>query len=409
MELQNTGFIWDPVCNGKVFKDVEFVLFAPFFKVDTDEAEKLCGKCTSRTGNASQLCRCCKCPMNRGDRILENCGPKTQAETCNVVKKNYAQNLKNLSQHSIDNACHSLRFGLHNNQGIHGACPTEMLHAPLLGIFCCVRDCFFEQVGPTSDPANELNSLSQQCGNHSSRQSDQDLPKTRFNQGIRKGKLTAKEFPGVLLCSLCVLRSSKGHILLKRRAHFKNPATLEDWIMLIETLLQWEMWLKSPKMKKNHVQKAKEKHKVIVHLIKKIGKRVEGMGPKIFKCHAILHVADDILNFGVPLEFDTGSNEKGHKPTKLSAKLMQKNMETFDQQTVTRLEELHLLDLACEELAGGPPWRCCLGHAFEAIVVNQPEPPALGGSQFCTHWDKSHNVYKMAIVGRSRTKRIIQN
>jgi hypothetical protein len=65
-------------------------------------------------------------------------------------------------------------------------------------------------------------------------------------------------------------------------------------------------------------------------------------------------MADDILNFGVPLEVDTGTNESGHKSTKMSALLTQKNEETFDRQTAIRLEELHLLDMAMLELQGNP-------------------------------------------------------
>ena len=44
VQLQNTGFTWDLAYNGKVYKDAEFVLYTPFFKVDTDEAEKLCAR-----------------------------------------------------------------------------------------------------------------------------------------------------------------------------------------------------------------------------------------------------------------------------------------------------------------------------------------------------------------------------
>lgn len=58
VELQeNGGFIWDLSYNGRVYKDVEFIPFIPFVKCDTDEADKLCGSFTCRTGNVAQLCR----------------------------------------------------------------------------------------------------------------------------------------------------------------------------------------------------------------------------------------------------------------------------------------------------------------------------------------------------------------
>ena len=43
------------------------------------------------------------------------------------------------------------------------------------------------------------------------------------------------------------------------------------------------------------------------------------MGWKMTKFHAIIHMADDILYFGVPLGFDTGNTEEGHKDTKTAA------------------------------------------------------------------------------------------
>ena len=70
-----------------------------------------------------------------------------------------------------------------------------------------------------------------------------------------------------------------------------------------------------------------------MYLIKVVGHRASGMGLKVVKFHAIMHMACDILNFGVPMECDTGSNEEGHKDTKKAAKLTQKIEHTFDSQT----------------------------------------------------------------------------
>ena len=83
----------------------------------------------------------------------------------------------------------------HNEQGIRGACPMEMLHALLLGVFKYVCDCLFKQVGNTSQLSDDINVLAQEYGRLLSRQSQRDLPKTTFARGIRKGKLMAKEYP----------------------------------------------------------------------------------------------------------------------------------------------------------------------------------------------------------------------
>ena len=268
-----------------------------------------------------QLCRYCTVPTSKADYVIQTWPLKTQKGITALIEADDDVGLKEMSQHKIQNAMYKLRFGSHNNQGVHGACPMEMLHALLLGIFKCVRDCLFEQAGPTSNLSDKLNALAITYGNYLSRQSDRNFPKTRFNNGIRKGKLMAKEFPGILLCMAMVLRSTKGDSLLTKKEHFKDDRVRTDWRMLVETLLQWEMWLKSHKMKTSDVIKVKERNRQIMYLIRKIGSRAEGMGLKIIKFHGIHHLADDILNFGVPMEVDTGSNESGHKATKKAAKL----------------------------------------------------------------------------------------
>jgi predicted DNA-binding protein (UPF0251 family) len=120
--------------------------------------------------------------------------------------------------------------------------------------------------------------------------------------------------------------------------------------MLVETLLQWEAWLKSDEMAKSDVKKTEKKHRYVMWLIKKVSKMVKGMGPKIIKYHAIMHMALDIIHYGVPMVYITGDCETGHKPIKVAAKLTQKKEETFDEQTGIRLNETHLLDLAEEEM-----------------------------------------------------------
>ena len=71
------------------------------------------------------------------------------------------------------------------------------------------------------------------------------------------------------------------------------------------------------------------------------------------KFHALVHLVQDILLFGVPSEFDTGSNESHHKPSKYAAKLTQRKESTFHFQTAVRLTEFLILDLAMQEIVHG--------------------------------------------------------
>ena len=102
-----------------------------------------------------------------------------------------------------------------------------MLHALLLGIFMTVRDTFFNQIGAQSDMSDQLNNLACEYGTLLSRQSDRALPSTRFYGGIRRGKLQAKEFTGVLLVVLCAISSGKGQTLLKKKPSFKEVGIID--------------------------------------------------------------------------------------------------------------------------------------------------------------------------------------
>jgi hypothetical protein len=87
----------------------------------------------------------------------------------------------------------------------------------------------------------------------------------------------------------------------------------------------------------------------------------------------------DILMFGVPLEFDTGSAESGHKKTKTAAKTTQRNQETFDLQTANRLVEHQVVDMAMEELSGRPLWEYFDGFSHP-VVPEKPQVVSTGGS-----------------------------
>ena len=355
--LQEHGMVWDYKYQGKLYKNLELVFFIAFVKCDTDEADKLCGSYRSRGRNVSQLCRYCTVPTMQSDchYLPRRTVFKTTELIQRLVEKGDEEKLKTLSQQNIQNAFHPLRFGLHNKAGIHGACPMEMLHHILLGIFKYVRDCFLFQVGQNSQHAPEINGLAMALGKFFARQSERDLPKTSFAKGIFEGKLTGKEYTGVLLLIAAILQTAKGRSILKsvRKGHFKEDWLVQDWILLVETLLEWEAFMKLDKISISHAKRLKRKHSFIMYLLKKVCRRTVGMGLNTMKFHGILHLASDMLAYGVPSLLDTGSNESHHKPTKAAAKMTQRNVVVFEQQTATRLQEFHLIHLAMAEILLG--------------------------------------------------------
>ena len=407
--LIKEGMVADIFYKGKLVKDCELVFFIPFVKCDGDEGDKLCGIYRSRTRGQQSLCRYCQCPNDKTDDPNAKWRYKTEALMKSLLETNNVERLQQLSQIAMENCFHGLRFGLHNNRGIHGACPWELLHAILLGIFKYIRDCFFAQMGRTSKTAEEINALAQIIGALLACQSDRDKPRTKFGKGILKGKLMAKEYSGVLLVMAALLRSQAGQDMLKsaRKKSFRHDWQIRDWILLVETLLQWEAYLNLGQMDKAHVHRLKKKHRFIMFLLKKVGNRTAGMGWKVMKFHAILHLAYDIQMFGVPMNVDTGSNESHHKTTKVAAKLTQKDIRSFEKQTSNRMDDFHVLDLALEEINGRPLWDYFQGHEHQPVPKIE-HTKTMGGMKMQVYKDEDDEHPSFKVVTRMNDRENVQ-
>lgn len=351
--LQKDGFLWDfhDQETGKTWQNIQYIPFVPFLRVDGKEADLLCAKYGQRS-STQQICRKCHCPLKRADDHLAKYKLKTVSEIKKLVEKADINRLRELSQTYLKNAFYNVRFSEGNDYGIHGCCPSELLHAFLLGTFKYLRDIFFEMIGRTSEGAKLINALAKIYGKMFARQSDRTMPGTAFSRGIQAGKLMAKDYRGVLLIMLAIVRSTKGRNILRKNKNFsdKDETALDDWILLIELMLEWESYLNEPLMYVKHVKRLEKKHRYIMYVMRRVAQRTKGMGLKLLKFHMILHIWEDILEFGVPLEFDTSPNESMHKPAKQASKLTQRAAETFNFQTATRLCEFELLDLAMLEI-----------------------------------------------------------
>ena len=395
VDLQRTGFKFDFVWRGKVYKDAEFVVVVPFIKCDTEEGDLLCGKYLCRTGNVKHICRYCHTPSEKADDPLAKIKLKTQPYIQNLVEKGNLERLQQISQQYINNAWYKVTFHKANECGIHGACPSEMLHALLLGIFKYVRDIFFKYMGTSSQLAEDIDGLAKEYGRFLNHQSNRDKPDTNFSKGISQGKLMATQYRGVLLIMASVLRSTKGRELLMKRRRFGKEKGIQDWSMLVELLLEWETYLCEKKMRRDHVKKLKQKHKVIMHLLKQVSKRKKGRGWKLMKFHAVLHLVADVLLYGVPKQVDTGSNESHHKPSKYAARVTQRKESTFNMQTAKRLTEFLCIELAMMEVEEG----VCVWEYFLRAEERDPEAQVVESED---QDEESHEVDVQTKTGGTR-------
>jgi hypothetical protein len=61
---------------------------------------------------------------------------------------------------------------------------------------------------------------------------------------------------------LAVFCSTKDRELLGQKSkHFQNDANNDDWILFLETLLEWEVYLNSEVMCTPHVKRLDKKHR----------------------------------------------------------------------------------------------------------------------------------------------------
>ena len=143
VEMQGGGFIWDhhdPV-TGEDTIGIHYKIFVPFLKVDGKEADIACAKYGQRY-SAQQICRTCHVPLQEADDHLAKYPQKTVSEIKKLIDKEDLKGLQALSQTYLRNAFYSVRFSMGNDRGIHGACPSELLHAFLLGTFKYIWDIF---------------------------------------------------------------------------------------------------------------------------------------------------------------------------------------------------------------------------------------------------------------------------
>ena len=360
-ELCETGMRWDYKHGGQLHKGLELVFYIAFIKCDTEEGDKLCGRYTGRGHNVKSICRYCTIATDQLDCVKFPPGAKMKKPSmigplCKLAQEgseNALAKLQSISQHPIKNVFYDLPFGSHNDRGVHGSTPMEMLHQILLGTFPMVRAQFLEQIGEHSQAHYHINDIARLLGRFMARQSERDLPKTSFSKGIFASKLTGKEYTGVLLLIAAVLQCTNGRALLRekgKRKHFGEEHLIDDWVLLVELLLEWEAHLKLPQMETKHVKRLKKKHEFLMALLKKIANRTEGMGMKVMKFHGIVHLYQDIMDFGVPLNVDAAPCEQHHHPVKQASVLTQKDAMLFEEQIATRGEELHLLELADAEI-----------------------------------------------------------
>lgn len=154
------------------------------------------------------------------------------------------------------------------------------------------------------------------------------------------------EVPGCLVVLLMILKCDDFAAFFDQMKKNKNPYQFgnsnhrSDWILLIESYLEMEQWLKSEEIPRKEVNRLPCTVRWLMRQTKFIAPRNAGMNHRTVKFHFLLHLSSDILDFGVLRNTDSSACESNHKTNvKDPANHTQMRRNTVIRQTATRYVE----------------------------------------------------------------------
>jgi hypothetical protein len=409
---ESGGLAWTLNYRGKVYN---IVLHMPvlFISGDTEGHDKLCGKFLSRGTLVKRLCRCCDTPTLSTDDPYFAFNYVKQNTVQKLIASRDSSALADMSQHLLPNAWHKIKFAGDCKRGIHGATPAEILHMIQLGLHKYLIAGFFVQKKekkkskgsskPSNDNANdvyvapnpdevtgrfvmsdamkiEIDVIAKTYGRMLQHQSDRNLPRTYFANGISsETKKSAHEQQGVLLLLLIILCSKEGDLFDKKM----GKPRCGSFIALIEQMLLFEEWIKGHSYSSSELREVREYIPRLLELYKRVINRQAGVGMNFVKFHLPLHLVDDIVRFGAPANYSSGPGESNHKTnTKAPAQLTQRRADGFEFQTASRNTEAMLLDRAKHELQMKGMLGIVGWHNDVAVANVVAGTAAAGGSRY---------------------------
>jgi hypothetical protein len=147
--------------------------------------------------------------------------------------------------------------------------------------------------------------------------------RTYFPNGISGGtKLAAHEQIGVFLV-LHILLSMEAPIqlILNYKNNDMTRTKLNRWRAAFGFQLAWRAWIKRPSIGTEEVKPATDGHQCLMRFLNRYARRTANMQRRIIKFYMILHMAQNIIDLGVPSNIDTLPMEHNHienakKPSK---------------------------------------------------------------------------------------------
>ena len=341
----------------------------------------------SKIKDQVHICRYCDTPIRKiddplyGNRILTKA---SKIESYLVEKK--LKKLEKIGYLNIkSNVFHKLQF-CDTIYGVNGSVPADLLHTFQHGIYLYALDGLCSQkktsvaykkkaqdrrpnqaftydsddsgidslVAANKSSLNIFNDkewdavddCARFIGKQLSHQSDRDLPRTFFSNGItREKKKNGHEMQGVLLNWMFIfLSQERSKYITRFGGNLAGTQRLNNWLYVFERLLMVEELIKSPILDKDMIASFEVWFPIFLTLYKDVIDRQKGL--KILKFHLCSHLADDIVKFGVPSSFNSSTGESSHKGFKKRAKRTQRQQSSLEEQTGVRAIESLAINLS---------------------------------------------------------------
>ena len=357
---------------------------------DTEGQDKLCGRWSNRT-HAKHLCRYCNIPREKTDDPFAKSKYIKQNAIMKLLKSKKNEKLKEMAYYpGLNNFLHNLQF-CETDRGIHGATPFEIVHTIQLGWHIYLLNAFFRQkkcmrmtnkmklankklnaqkndyvssqilASKTQEDLSTFNVFNEefsklfearvkQYGKILQNQSDRNLPRLYFPQGIipskhkmkKEGKkFSAHEHQGVIILVLFVICSEKYYYFAEQMGSDRIALFLSTFekVILLENFLQQE------EIPFEAIDLIREYMPSLMDLFKRTINRCEGMGCKFVKFHFLQHLADDIERNGVCSNTSSGPGESRHKQAcKRPAKNTQRIADKFEMQLGKQYADALVID-----------------------------------------------------------------
>jgi hypothetical protein len=193
-------------------------------------------------------------------------------------------------------------------QGIFGATPVETMQAFCKGLIEHVIFLVLENV-PASRKA-ALDNLAIQFHQQHRQTYRRRYPATDFSRGVTNlTKVTARKCLGLVFLFVILSQYDEGWDILDHTFERRSIATVKNIVEVFEALLCFDAWLMQDTFwdmpnSTNAIQSARSSIEALLKLCKNNIPAMKANCWKFPKFHELLHIVDDIEQFGSPQNFN---------------------------------------------------------------------------------------------------------